>query len=98
MYALRSPTSSAIAAPTTLLPVKIVFKLTAINVVVPSKGGLPLAFNCDSQQINSVVTVKYKCGPAQSAGEKQGQVFLPVLAMGYPQSFMPSTKGLPPER
>jgi hypothetical protein len=51
--------------------------VTAINAVVPSKGGLTtLAFNCDSQQINNVIVVKYNCGPAQSAGESKGTSFV----------------------
>jgi hypothetical protein len=55
--------------------------LTAINAVVPSKGGLTsLAFNRDSQQINSVIIVKYKCLPAQSARQSKGTSF--VIGLG----------------
>jgi hypothetical protein len=43
-------------------------QVSVINAGVPSKSVLPaLALNCDSEQINNVIIVKYKCLPAQSA-------------------------------
>jgi hypothetical protein len=54
-----------------------------ISAGVPSKGGLAtLAFDCDSQQINNIIIVKYKCGPAQSAGESKGMTLLTRLGDG----------------
>jgi hypothetical protein len=52
-------------------------QVSVINAGAPSKGVLTtLAFNCDSQQINNVIIVKYKCLPAQSAGESKGTSFV----------------------
>src|SRR5262252_6664885 len=46
--------------------------VSVINAGAPFKGVLTtLAFNCDSQQINNVIIVKYKCRPAQPAGESK---------------------------
>jgi hypothetical protein len=56
-------------------------QVSAINAGVLSKGALTtLAFNCDSQQINNVILVKYKRGPAQSAGGSKGTSF--VIRLG----------------
>src|SRR6516164_2255143 len=56
-------------------------QVRAINAGVPSKSVLPaLAFNCDSQQINNIIIVKYKRGPAQSAGGSKGTSF--VIRLG----------------
>jgi hypothetical protein len=40
-----------------------------------------LAFDCDFQQINNVIIVKYKCGPAQSARASKGTSF--VIRLGH---------------
>ena len=69
-------------------------QVSAISAGVPSKGGLTtLAFNCDSQQINNVIIVKYECGPAQSARESEGTSFVIRLGHGLSHILIEQERG-----